>query len=146
MMRRPGRPTGGAEGRRKKPWDPARLRARDKEALMYVAANSDLERYRIAEFLDISLSRLSVLTCSAVGQQYMAERERAWNRVMVVTSRRSAAVRPGFSLLELLLVLTVNLLLTAMMLPVLAGLRESAHRVVCSSNLRHGTCPPHTSV
>ena len=77
MMRRPGRPTGPTEGRRKKPWDPTDLRARNKEVLKYVAANSDLERYRIAEFLDISPSRLSVLTCSAVGQQYMAELERA---------------------------------------------------------------------
>ena len=75
MMRRPGRPTGAAEGRRKKPWDPARLRARDKEALMYVAANANLKRYRIAEYLDISLSRLSVLTCSPLGQRYLAELE-----------------------------------------------------------------------
>ncbi len=75
MMRRPGRPTGPAEGRRKKPWDPARLRPRDKEALMYVAANSDLERYKVAEFLDISLARLSVLTCSPLGQRYLAELE-----------------------------------------------------------------------
>ena len=42
----------------------------------------------------------------------------------------------GFSLLELLVVLAVTLLLTSLLLPALSQLRENAHRVICSSNLR----------
>ena len=42
----------------------------------------------------------------------------------------------GFSLLELLVVMSVTLLLTGLMLPALVQLRENAHRVVCSSNQR----------
>ena len=42
----------------------------------------------------------------------------------------------GFSLLELIVVMTVTLMLTGLMLPALVQVRENAHRVVCSSNLR----------
>jgi prepilin-type N-terminal cleavage/methylation domain-containing protein len=44
--------------------------------------------------------------------------------------------RAGFSLLELLVVMTITLVLTGLMLPALSHVRENAHRVVCSSNLR----------
>ena len=48
------------------------------------------------------------------------------------------AARPcrGFSLLELLVVLVVTVLLTGLLMPAMARVRESAHRVVCSSHLR----------
>lgn len=61
------------------------------------------------------------------------------------TTRRSfAAPRPsgvrafarGFSLIELLIVITVAMLLTGMLLPAMKRLRENVNRVVCSSNMR----------
>ena len=42
----------------------------------------------------------------------------------------------GFSLLELLMVLAVTVLLTGLLMPAMAHVRENARRVVCSSNLR----------
>jgi len=49
-----------------------------------------------------------------------------------------AARRPatGFSLLELIVVMSVTVLLTGLLLPALIKVRENAHRVICSSNLR----------
>jgi prepilin-type N-terminal cleavage/methylation domain-containing protein len=44
--------------------------------------------------------------------------------------------RPGFSLLELIVVLAVATILTGLLLPAMNKLRENVHRVVCSSNLR----------
>jgi hypothetical protein len=41
-------------------------------ALDYVATHPDEPRWQIAERFGISLSRLSVLTCSPVGQAYLA--------------------------------------------------------------------------
>ncbi len=48
------------------------------------------------------------------------------------------AARPsrGFSLLELLVVLAVTVLLTGLLMPAMAHVRESARRLFCSSNLR----------
>ena len=46
------------------------------------------------------------------------------------------ATQRGFSLLELLVVLAVTVVLTSLMFPALSAVRENAHRVVCSSNLR----------
>ncbi len=42
----------------------------------------------------------------------------------------------GFSLIELIVVMTVTLVLTGLLLPALVQVRENAHRVICSSNLR----------
>ena len=42
----------------------------------------------------------------------------------------------GFSLLELLMVLVVTALLTGLMMPAMAHVRENARRIVCQSNLR----------
>jgi type II secretory pathway pseudopilin PulG len=42
----------------------------------------------------------------------------------------------GFSLLELVIVMSVTVLLTGLLLPALIQVRENAHRVICSSNLR----------
>ena len=38
--------------------------------------------------------------------------------------------------MELVVVMTVTLVLTGLMLPALVQIRENAHRVICSSNLR----------
>ena len=44
--------------------------------------------------------------------------------------------RRAFSLLELVVVLTVTLVLTGLLLPALGQVRENLNRVICSSNLR----------
>jgi hypothetical protein len=41
-------------------------------ALDYVATHPDVPRWQIAERFGMSHSRLSVLTCSEVGQAYLA--------------------------------------------------------------------------
>ena len=46
------------------------------------------------------------------------------------------ARRHGFSLVELIVVMSVTLLLTGLMMPALIQIRENAHRVICASNLR----------
>jgi prepilin-type N-terminal cleavage/methylation domain-containing protein len=46
------------------------------------------------------------------------------------------SVRRGFSLLELMVVILITSLLTAIMFPGLTAARESAHRLMCASNLR----------
>ncbi|MHC5023889.1 MAG: type II secretion system protein [Planctomycetota bacterium] len=52
------------------------------------------------------------------------------------TGPRSRWPRRGFSLVELIVVLSVAVLLTGLLLPAMAMLRENAFRVVCSSGLR----------
>ena len=69
--RRLGRPPGPSEGRSERSWDPMHLTTRDRRALHYVAANPGLPRWRIAEHLGIGLSRLSILTCCALGRAYL---------------------------------------------------------------------------
>jgi prepilin-type N-terminal cleavage/methylation domain-containing protein len=44
----------------------------------------------------------------------------------------------GFSLIELVIVLSITLLLTGLLLPALSGLREHTHRVISASNMRQG--------
>ena len=66
-----GRPTGPSESRTKRPWDPTYLRQKDEIALLYVAANSGLERYKIAMYLGISGSRLSIISCSDLGENFL---------------------------------------------------------------------------
>ena len=50
--------------------------------------------------------------------------------------RAAAAARSAFSLIELLVVMSVAVMLTALMMPVMQQLRENAHRVVCMSNMQ----------
>ena len=42
-------------------------------ALLLVAANPDLPRWVLAEIADMSPSRLSIISCCALGQQYLSE-------------------------------------------------------------------------
>ncbi len=51
-------------------------------------------------------------------------------------ARPADTPRRGFNLLELMVVISVTLILTSIMMPAMARLREGAHRVVCSSNMR----------
>lgn len=50
--------------------------------------------------------------------------------------RRRASVRVGFSLIELVMVLGITVLLTSILFPAFKGVRESAHRLSCASNMR----------
>jgi len=50
--------------------------------------------------------------------------------------QRTASERRGFSLIELMVVISVAVLLAGLLMPALAELRVSAHRVVSASNLR----------
>ncbi len=55
----------------------------------------------------------------------------------------AAASPAAFTLIELLVVIAIVALLLAILLPVLGSARESAHRVVCGSNLRQITLAQH---
>ena len=49
---------------------------------------------------------------------------------------QSRAVRRGFSLLELIVVISITSLLAGLLLPALSSVRENANRVLCGSNQR----------
>ena len=72
--RRPGRPTGPSPSRGPRPWDPYYLRQREVLALDYIAEHPDEPRWLIAQRFGMSLSRLSVISCSPLGQAYLAAR------------------------------------------------------------------------
>jgi hypothetical protein len=54
--------------RRDRPWDRFH-----EDALLFVVANPDLERYKIARVLGIAPSVLSQITCSPSGLAFLAE-------------------------------------------------------------------------
>lgn len=53
-----------------------------------------------------------------------------------VVHPQQPAARRGFSLIELVIVISVAVLLVGLLFPAIAELRENAHRVVCASNQR----------
>jgi len=58
---------------------------------------------------------------------------------MIPSAGRTALARGGFTLVELVVVIGIILLLTALLMPALEHVRESSRRMVCASNLRlHG--------
>ena len=61
-----GRPTGPTKDRGRRPWDEVDLRV-----LKVVAANPDLERWKVADALGISPARLSNITCSPEGAKIL---------------------------------------------------------------------------
>ncbi|HMZ54436.1 MAG TPA: hypothetical protein PLE72_02755 [Azospira sp.] len=63
-----GRPPGPTPNRGRRPWDEV-----DTYVIAVVAANPDLERWKIAEALGISGARLSNITCSPEGARRLAE-------------------------------------------------------------------------
>lgn len=63
-----GRPTGPSPGRGSRPWDEF-----DEGIIWLVAANPDVERYKIAEYIGISPAKLSTITCSPRGAALLAD-------------------------------------------------------------------------
>lgn len=49
---------------------------------------------------------------------------------------RAVRKKFGFTLIELLAVIAIILLLVAMLVPVLSGVKERGNRMVCFSNMR----------
>jgi len=56
--------------------------------------------------------------------------------ILIVSQRTDAARRSAFSIVELLVVISIMALLIALLLPAFGTAREAARRAVCSSNLR----------
>ncbi len=66
--------------------------------------------------------------------------ERVMNYRATISTARSrndrSVQRPGFSLIELLVVMAITGVLTALLVPTLSSIRESANRVISASNQR----------
>jgi hypothetical protein len=63
-------------------------------------------------------------------------RDRPEKHAMIAGTRRVGAVRRAFSIIDLLVSISVVLVLMGLLIPSLAAVRETARRVVCSSNIR----------
>lgn len=57
-------------------------------------------------------------------------------QLMLVTKTPRLSCRRGFSLLELIVVMSITSLLAGLLLPALSSVRENANRVLCGSNQR----------
>ena len=67
------------------------------------------------------------------------KRSYEWQRRYRLSSPPGVSLPPrraGFSLIELLVVLSVTVMMTGLLLPAMSQLRESAHKIVCASNER----------
>lgn len=71
LERRKGRPPGPSRGRGDRPWDPLYLCPRDKRALLHIAANPSMPRFKIAVHIGISPSKLSNISCSPLGVRFL---------------------------------------------------------------------------
>lgn len=58
---------------------------------------------------------------------------------LTMFDRKSRAKRTGFTLIELLVVVAIVAVLIALLMPVLAKVKDAANRIVCASNLRQLT-------
>lgn len=70
---------------------------------------------------------------------YIRKRNYEWQRRYRLSSPPGVSLPPhraGFSLIELLVVLSVTVMMTGLLLPAMSQLRESAHKIVCASNER----------
>lgn len=70
---------------------------------------------------------------------YIRKRRNEWQRRYRLSSPLDISLparRAGFSLIELLVVLSVAVMMTGLLLPAMSQLRESAHKIVCASNER----------
>ena len=70
---------------------------------------------------------------------YIRKRSNEWQRRYRLSSPPGVSLPPrraGFSLIELLVVLSVTVMMTGLLLPAMSQLRESAHKIVCASNER----------
>ncbi len=66
-----GRPTGPSGGKVARSWDPTHFKPGVLQALLYVLANPDKKRCEIADHIGISGSKLSIITCSELGRNYL---------------------------------------------------------------------------
>ena len=70
-LKKLGRPTGPSKDRGERPWDPLCLSYNEMLSLKYIAANPELPRWKIAAHIGISGSKLSIISCSELGVNYL---------------------------------------------------------------------------